>query len=140
MPRGTPEAIRAWFYPGNRVGEEFVYPKPRALMLAKAAKTVVPAITVEASDVDALKAAPIVAITPDEREMTVEAAIMTKPTESTATHTVPAADTSSASSSPTRHLPKTASALPLIGLLGLGSIGVALGLMLFGKRSVAQTR
>ena len=32
------------------------------------------------------------------------------------------------------HLPKTASALPLIALLGLGCVGVASGLMMFGKR------
>lgn len=35
-PMGTPEPIRAWFYPGNIVGQEFVYPKPRAAQLAKA--------------------------------------------------------------------------------------------------------
>ena len=34
-----------------------------------------------------------------------------------------------------RQLPKTASTLPLIALLGVGCIGVALGLMVFGKRS-----
>ena len=33
-----------------------------------------------------------------------------------------------------RQLPKTASALPLIALLGLGCIGVAFGLMVSGKR------
>src|SRR5205814_9043576 len=26
VPAGSPEAIRAWFYPGNTVGEAFVYP------------------------------------------------------------------------------------------------------------------
>ena len=28
---GQPEAIRAWFYPGKEWGQEFVYPKARAL-------------------------------------------------------------------------------------------------------------
>ena len=28
---GQPEAIRAWFYPGHQWGEEFVYPKSRAM-------------------------------------------------------------------------------------------------------------
>jgi hypothetical protein len=32
---GQPEAIRAWFYPGNSWGQEFVYPKARAIELAK---------------------------------------------------------------------------------------------------------
>jgi len=33
---GSPEAIRAWFYPGNNFGDQFVYPKTRAVELAKA--------------------------------------------------------------------------------------------------------
>lgn len=37
-PAGSPEAIQAWFYPGSRYGEEFVYPHERAGELAKANK------------------------------------------------------------------------------------------------------
>lgn len=33
---GTPQAMQAWFYPGDRIGEEFVYPKDQAAMIAKA--------------------------------------------------------------------------------------------------------
>jgi len=36
-PSDQPEAIHSWFYPGNDVGEEFVYPKTRAKQLAKQA-------------------------------------------------------------------------------------------------------
>jgi hypothetical protein len=32
-PAGEPEAIRAWFYPGENFGQEFVYPKLRASAL-----------------------------------------------------------------------------------------------------------
>src|SRR5690348_8569690 len=32
---GEPQAIRTWFYPGRQWGEEFVYPKEKALALAK---------------------------------------------------------------------------------------------------------
>src|SRR4029079_14771565 len=31
---GDPQAIRAWFYPGDNSGQEFVYPKKRAVELA----------------------------------------------------------------------------------------------------------
>ena len=31
---GEPQAIRAWFYPGDNSGQEFVYPKKRAIELA----------------------------------------------------------------------------------------------------------
>ncbi|HEY6268337.1 MAG TPA: hypothetical protein VIX11_08580 [Candidatus Acidoferrum sp.] len=34
----APEALRAWFYPGNRFGQEFVYPKARAIQLALTTK------------------------------------------------------------------------------------------------------
>src|ERR1017187_3530746 len=34
-PAGEPEALRAWFYPGRNWGEEFVYPKAKAVELAK---------------------------------------------------------------------------------------------------------
>jgi hypothetical protein len=32
---GQPQAIRAWFYPGDNFGQEFVYPKTKAVELAK---------------------------------------------------------------------------------------------------------
>src|SRR5580693_233002 len=38
-PAGEPEALHAWFYPGRNWGEEFVYPKARAVELAKTTKT-----------------------------------------------------------------------------------------------------
>jgi hypothetical protein len=33
---GNPEALKVWFYPGDSYGQEFVYPKSRAVELAKA--------------------------------------------------------------------------------------------------------
>lgn len=41
---GSPEAIKAWFYPGDNYGHEFVYPKTEALRLAKANNEPVPAM------------------------------------------------------------------------------------------------
>lgn len=34
-PSGSPPAIRAWFYPGDDYGQQFVYPHDRAVELAK---------------------------------------------------------------------------------------------------------
>lgn len=34
-PAGSPEAIKGWFYPGDNYGNEFVYPKTRAVALAR---------------------------------------------------------------------------------------------------------
>src|SRR5208337_4889893 len=38
-PAGQPEALRAWFYPGENFGAEFVYPKAKAVELAKTTNT-----------------------------------------------------------------------------------------------------
>src|ERR1700680_662717 len=40
-PAGEPEALRAWFYPGSEWGEEFVYGKSQAIILAKETHTAV---------------------------------------------------------------------------------------------------
>jgi hypothetical protein len=147
VPAGDPEAIRAWFYPGNSVGQEFVYPKPRAVQLAAIAKTVVPAIAVDVADLDALKTAPIVAITPEANEMPVAsviqttpndtiAAIATTPNSSSAVGTTGVTETART----TRELPATASALPLIGLVGLASIALAFVLMVVRRRATALAR
>lgn len=132
MPAGSPDAIRAWFYPGNTTGQEFVYPKPRATELARASHAPVPAMAVDVASVDELKTVPIVAVTPEQKEMAVTAAIQTSP-EAIVTNQPSSMVGTSGTVRNARRLPKTASALPLIVLLGLGSVAAAFGLMIFGK-------
>src|SRR5579864_8099110 len=59
QPAGQPEAIRVWFYPGRYWGEEFVYPKARAVALAKVVNEPILATPIElaAVPVEALKTA-----------------------------------------------------------------------------------
>jgi len=123
---GSPQAIRAWFYPGNTIGREFVYPKARALELAKATNTVVPAIATEIDDVAVLKTTPIVAVTPDAMELPVSAAIQTRP-PAVAGRTARQAE----------RLPTTASRLPLVASLGLGFILIAGGALWLARRAPA---
>jgi len=47
---GQPEAIKAWFYPGEAGGREFVYPKKRAIELAKIVNEPVLAMPVETAE------------------------------------------------------------------------------------------
>jgi hypothetical protein len=74
---GSAEAIRAWFYPGANWGQEFVYPRTRAVKLAKLTNKPVPSmpselasnITRPAKSVNeppimALKRAPLKAVKP----------------------------------------------------------------------------
>ena len=43
--QGAPEAVKAWFYPGDDIGVQFVYPKQRAMALARNTNEKVPAMT-----------------------------------------------------------------------------------------------
>ncbi len=143
VPAGSPEAIRAWFFPGDSIGQAFVYPKARAGRLAKASNAVVPALAVDVYDVNDLKTAPIVAITPEEKVVPVAAVIQTIPLATIEHRSADVIGTMGVdparprTARTARHLPKTASALPLVVLLGLGSITVAVGLMVFGRRAAA---
>ena len=43
----NPEALKGWFYPGDNFGQEFVYPKQRAIELALMAKEPIPALAAD---------------------------------------------------------------------------------------------
>jgi hypothetical protein len=124
-PGDSPDALRAWFYPGDNFGQEFVYPKVRAIQLAQTTKVIVPAVAVDTFDDDTIKTVPIVAVTPDEKEVEVATVIQTTPTAPAAA--APAAET--------EELPQTASLMPLLTLLGAAFIGLALSLKLILKQA-----
>ena len=124
-PAGEPEALRAWFYPGRNWGEEFVYPKAKAVALAKATNTPVlftpaevpvevatPIKSAEEPVVAELKQAPVMAVRPTGEEVQLAEVV-----------TPPPAETQVATA---QTLPATASTLPLIGLFGLLALGGAL--------------
>jgi LPXTG-motif cell wall-anchored protein len=117
-PGDSPEALRAWFYPGDNFGQEFVYPKVRAIQLAQVAKVAVPAVAVDDLDDNVIRTIPIVAVTPEQKEVEVATVIQT---------TAPVAVKE------TEELPQTGSSMPLVALLGGLSISIALGLKLFLK-------
>jgi hypothetical protein len=125
---GEPEALRAWFYPGRNWGEEFVYPKARAMELAKVTKTpvlftpvelaveVAEPIKADAPVVVELRRAPIMAIQPTGEEVQL-AAVVTPPPAQVEAAAAPAVMEQS--------LPSTASPMPLTALFGLISLGGA---------------
>jgi hypothetical protein len=115
---GQPEAIRAWFYPGANWGQEFVYPKMRALELAKIVQEPVLATPLDlaAAPVEELRTAPVEAVAPTGE--TVEMAKVVEPPPAEVAET----------------LPQTASWLPIFGLTGLLSLGIGFGTWTFFKR------
>lgn len=122
MPGESPSTLRAWFYPGDNFGQEFVYPKARAIQLAEASKEVVPAETVEPTE-STLATVPLIAITPEKKEKPIAEAIQTAPLQA-----APAPVTAA------EELPKTGSSIPLIGVLSAISIAAAFGLRLLAKQ------
>ena len=129
-PADAPDALRAWFYPGDNFGQEFVYPRVRAIQLAQATKGFVPAVAVDTIDETVIKTVPIVAVTPEQKEVEVTTVIQTTPPAAAAVTPTPAPV---AVASQTEELPQTASSMPLIALLGGLSISLALGLKLILK-------
>jgi hypothetical protein len=135
-PVGQPEALRAWFYPGRNWGEEFVYPKAKAIEIAKATNTPVlfaavdipvevaePIKSVDEPVVVQLKQAPIMAIKPTGEEVQLAQVVTPPPVEvATTVADVP------------ESLPKTASPFPLIGLFGLLALSAALAIHVVAKR------
>ncbi|MGA3210434.1 MAG: hypothetical protein ABSD20_03950 [Terriglobales bacterium] len=117
---GRPEAIEAWFYPGDQWGHEFVYPATEGYQVAENVQPVASSIREEA---------PV---------QTVETAAVSNPPEMQATPAASSGDNGAvmaqntqsepvqASAANPGDLPQTASRLPLWGLLGVLSLGTAL--------------
>jgi hypothetical protein len=163
-PVGVPQAIRAWFYPGANSGEEFVYPKKRAMELAKTTNLPILAMPADlevaitkpaksASDepIVALKAAPVSAVRPTGEEVDVAQVVTTTPPNQTATAqtdlpmppapkaSVDSRDTSNSMNHSNR-LPQTASLMPLVALLGLLSLGVGVALWALPKSALLKPK
>jgi hypothetical protein len=138
--KGKPEALRAWFYPGANWGEEFVYPKDKAIELAKVSNIAVLAVTAdvkleaekpeEVAVVTVLQQAPIVAVKPTGEVVEIAQVIQAPPpVEVAAAQAAPA----SIQDAPAE-LPHTASSLPLIALFGLLALSGALAMRFAQKR------
>ena len=135
--KGAPQPIRAWFYPGANWGEEFVYPKARAVELAKVTNVPVLAHTAdvqvevakpeEAAVATSLQQTPVMAVQPTGETVELAQVIQSEPAETTVAAAPAAAPTYPA------ELPATGSSLPLIALCGLLALGGA-----FAVRSIKQ--
>ena len=99
----------------------------RAIELAQTAKVIVPAVAIDTIDENEIKTVPIVAVTPDQKEVEVATVIQTTPP--VAAVATPAA----VAVKGTEELPQTASSMPLIALLGGLSISLAIVLKFFLK-------
>ena len=63
-PANSAPAVQYWYYPGDKRGQEFVYPKSQAVAIANAAHTSVLSVDSDAADMDAMKSAEISRVEP----------------------------------------------------------------------------
>jgi hypothetical protein len=164
-PADRPPAVRYWYYAGEKAGNEFIYPRAQAMMIARASGESVSAFDTDSNDLDAWKkgdvskvtantepqpaattpapaatapepaSAPTPAATPApepapttvpparEPEMTPPAPATTAPSTAASQPEPPA--TPVGTSGRTEALPRTASELPMIGLVGLVALAGA---------------
>jgi len=119
-------ALKEWFYPGDSYGQEFKV-KPVA-QVAEAQPEPAPA--------PAPDAAPAAAATPEPAPVAAPALAQTSDSQTAAPAPAPSTDqttsTNNQNSDPSE-LPKTASDMPLMGLVGLFSLGVAASLRIVLK-------
>jgi hypothetical protein len=167
-PAGTPQAVKAWWYPGDTTGEEFVYPKAQAMKLARANHASVLASGESINDRGKMKSARVGRVN-ERGETTAEnaapaAAAKTATTTAdrkTATGTSgsktptttdrgsksttarsnanPSNATSSTTSTSRRSLPRTASPLGLIELLSIAAFAGAAGTRQLRRRLAGGT-
>lgn len=133
-PEGVP--IKLWFYPGDNFGQEF---RVQPVSMTTAGAAAGPAATeskAESAPTPNAQAAEEPAqeaqeATPEQSSSTEQASSGTQQPSSTAAQE-PSSSTNEQAAP--RSLPKTASNLPLVGLLGLFSLGGAAGLRLYASR------
>ncbi len=139
-PAGAPEAVKAWWYPGETYGYEFVYPHDQAMKIARASHESVLSTSgtakagTAASDIARVDAT----MSPDERlkDSSRRTATTTMPAPTTNPGATPADRVAAAQPAPTTArsttsnravgtsgtLPRTASELPLFALLSALSL------------------
>jgi hypothetical protein len=119
----SPQAIKAWFYPGYRYGHELIYPK------TVAAPTV-------GSGVNNNGPTPVAA-EESAAAVTPEKPTSEEPSPLVASNTPSTEQSQTSQTSPTpaeEELPKTASSTPLIALMAMLLLGGAVGLRAFAAR------
>ncbi len=162
-PAGQPKALRSWFYPGDNFGQEFAYPKNEAMQIASTGNQAVP--TTYAQNESELTTARVGTVDQSGSEHELDQNTYAENNQNnnnnqTARDSMPtgtaaqenqnqnqqmAQNTMPQSNQPSndrysanrqRSLPRTASPYPMLGLIGLLSLG-AFGLVTLVARRVS---
>jgi hypothetical protein len=128
-PAGQPAAVKTWWYPGNTIGREFIYPKSQARRLAQA--TNAPVLTTQADNVstDRMESSDLAYVSPSGQEtpltdeQLVDRAANTPPVGTAGQSSARATDSPAQEGTMARtSLPRTSTPLAGIGLMGVISL------------------
>jgi hypothetical protein len=151
-PAGQPKAMRAWFYPGDNFGQEFAYPKTEAVSIAASNQSSVPTTYAE-TEAD-LATARVGTVDKAGTEMELDRQTYSRENEQV-TQAQPAPEpqptvreetqiaenraTPAATPAPAEDttrmetLPRTASPMPLYGMVGLLALGAGMAFRAVGR-------
>jgi hypothetical protein len=138
---GTPQAVKAWFYPGRTIGDEFVYPRQQAIGIAKATRE--PVLSSPTAGNARVKTPKVEYVNADGEIVGVNGAQPTPQPQISheAGATTGTSGQAATNAPPTRtarrnrsELPRTASALALVELLSALSFAAAFGVRQLRKR------
>jgi hypothetical protein len=134
-PAGSPQAVKVWYYPGETIGNEFVYPKRQAIAIAKASHTTVLATNEESTSSERMKTAEVGHIDEqgrmrgDDFPATASAAPAATARDAELKNSTNRASVGTAGQvTPRRRLPRTGSDLSLLGLISALSLAAGFGL------------
>lgn len=135
-PAGEPPALRAWFYPGDNFGQEFVYPKRQAERIAAAVQGPVPSVADEQEPVMIAEVQPEEPAPQELKQAKVEPTEPVQMAQAAEPKPAPAAPpVARPAGEPMRELPKTAGFGALFALLGTLALGAAGGLHVVLRRN-----
>jgi hypothetical protein len=105
-PADRPPAVRYWYYAGEKAGNEFIYPRAQAMMIASTSGESVSAFDTDSTDLEAWKKGSVTKVTSTASTST--ASTTTASTTSTATTTAePTTSTTTAPTASTTTAPTT---------------------------------
>jgi hypothetical protein len=133
---GSPVPLKSWFYPGDNFGQRFVYPKVQAAQIAAEVNQPVPSHTVETVEKVKIVEVPVYIETPARQEVPYQSEQFAKHDTTDTQGEDGEAVTESVPPAASASMPKTASPMYLIGIMGL----VLLGISLLARRAMTQMR
>jgi hypothetical protein len=134
-PRGTPAAVKSWWYPGESIGYQFIYPRAQARQIAQNTGKAVLTTKSETTKYEETKSAELTRVESTGKDVDVNAPDAAANESTTVFNRAPAPQEDqdrgdrTAASQPVNNnnppqvarneLPRTASNLPMIGLIGM---------------------